>query len=158
MSKRAFTITEVIVSVVIVSVVGMALLKISANNTQLIAYISDKENLVSSLTFLPQNLELNNTTSKQEFDVYSQIGSYAVASEELKSKLQNKKYVVEVVDEEPIDIYYELLKKEEFANEFNIEDLPRIIVTLKRIYINDGQKSVSLFRLYMTEEEKENLF
>jgi prepilin-type N-terminal cleavage/methylation domain-containing protein len=88
--REAFTLIEVLVSVVIISVVGLALLDMANKNTKMIGLLSKKKEIPAILSIygFHGNPDLNNL-EKNLYDVVSK--SYKIDSSPLKEYLNSKK-------------------------------------------------------------------
>lgn len=109
--RKAFTLIEVLFAVIIMSLVGLALLQSSANNTKLIAYNAHKNSftLLASTFMLNMNDTLHHSTKSLD-------------------ELLNKKYKFD-------DNTREFLKDKSLT----FERVERDEITLKKTFISNGR-------------------
>lgn len=98
-SRGGFSLIEVIISVVIISVVGMALLELSSKNTKLISFLEKKREVPIALSIISYhgNADINNL-EKTLYDIVEK--EYTIESDRLKKYLDSKKVLYR---EESID-------------------------------------------------------
>jgi len=98
-ARGGFTLIEVMVSVVIISVVGLALLDISSKNTKIISFLHTKRELPLALSIVGFHGDADlNKLEKSLLDIVD--NSYNIQSQRLKAYLDQKKitYKEESVD------------------------------------------------------------
>jgi prepilin-type N-terminal cleavage/methylation domain-containing protein len=98
--KRAFTLVEVLFAVVLLSVIGMAILQSSSNNSKLMNYSMSKINFIhlSSIFSINMNDDLHNK-SKTFYDLIQK--KYSL-DDETRKELKKVKYTLRSDDIEQI--------------------------------------------------------
>ncbi len=88
--KGGFTLIEVIVSVLLISIVGMALLEISSKNTRVISFLEKKREVPIALSFIAfHGTPDGNNLEKTLLDIID--ADYNIESDRLKRYLESKK-------------------------------------------------------------------
>ncbi len=90
MNKKAFILVEIIVSVVILSIVGIALLKVNANQKKLYSITSSKKEFSRNISIITNNhsSDLHN----KDINLYDFVKDrYQLTNEELIKILKEKK-------------------------------------------------------------------
>ena len=98
MNKKAFTLIEVLVSVVILSTVAVLLFEISTNSKNNFSFLSQKANFttLASLPLMHSSQKFNNSDKK----LYEYIRyDYDIKDDELRKYLKEKKVHLDYEDE-----------------------------------------------------------
>ena len=113
---KAFTLIEVLVSVMIISTVIMALLKMYADNTHIFSTIKNKSKINQYATFFLANKEYG--LEKEELTLYDLVQNFDV-EDQLRRKLKDIKVNILYQELETIDLaeYDDSATKEENSEE-----------------------------------------
>lgn len=121
--KRAFTIIEVLVSVVLISIVVLALIKIEQKNKSMALYISDRDKVeLSNTLFMGDEIEKYHKDKKDAYTLLSkQFKISDLESRNILKKIERNIYISDPIilsdDTLPIEIN-ELLLKGDYSSRF----------------------------------------
>ena len=149
--RSAFTLIEVMVSVVIISTVIMALIKLFANNTHIFASLQKKNETSQSLSFMMSNY--NYGFEDDKITLYNLVEDFDLESD-LKRKLKDTK--IELIyqeldkidmsefdgtDEENEDLYEEDVEEEVKNASSNL------VFEIGKTVLKTGDSSSALMRI-----------
>lgn len=99
--KKAFTIIEIIISVVIIAIVTLTLAKINKQNAVMVDYVTTRlQNELSNTLFLTQEAF---NYDKSEKDAYTLIGKMKIRNEDAKAYLKKIKRKIYIAKDIPIE-------------------------------------------------------
>lgn len=142
MSKKAFTLIETLVSVVILSSVAVALFEISSSSKSNFSFLQKKSDF-TTLSSLALNHNNQNSHNK-DIDLYSFIKyDYNIKDDELRRYLKSKK------------VHYE---HEEFTTFSPLseggdtkQDIIDFTLIFEKVTIRTKQQSAFIYKIYMRE-------
>jgi len=118
--RKAFTIIEVMVSVLLISVVILAIIQMQKQTKDMALYLSDRgKNELSNTLFLDKSISKYNKSKKDAYTII-QTQSFHINDDEAKKILKNISRTINISDplimgEEqiiPVNINYIMLKKQ----------------------------------------------
>jgi len=122
-SKSAFTIIEVLVSVVLISIVVLAIIKIQQKNRSMALYISDRDKVeLSNTLFMGDEIEKYHKDKKDAYTLLSQRFKISdLESRTILKKIERDIYISDPIvlsdDTLPVEIN-ELLLKGDYSSRF----------------------------------------
>ena len=139
--RKAFSLIEVLVSVVILSTVAVLLFEISTNSKNNFSYLSQKGNFItlSSLPIIHSNHKFHN----REVEVYEFIkDEYDIKDDELRLYLKDQKVHF---------TYEEFSTFTPFGDEEIQESgsLPNLTIVFDKIEVYNKKQSTFIYKIYM---------
>ncbi len=122
-SRSAFTIIEVLVSVVLISIVVLAIIKIQQKNRSMALYISDRDKVeLSNTLFMGDEIEKYHKDKKDAYTLLSQRFKISdLESRTILKKIKRDIYISDPIvlsdDTLPVEIN-ELLLKGDYSSRF----------------------------------------
>jgi prepilin-type N-terminal cleavage/methylation domain-containing protein len=142
-AKNGFTLIEVMISVVIISTVIMALIKMFANNTHIFSILKTKTQINQYASFFISNpkVGLENTTALTLYDLVSDFS----LEDDLRKRLKEKKIKIVYQEVETIDMSDFDESKEQNSEEKNVNS--NMIFEIGKTILNVNNSSLALLRL-----------
>ena len=99
--KKAFTIIEIIVSVVIIAIVTLTLAKVNKQNAHMVDYVNsrNKNELSNTLFLTPEAVKYN----KSEKDAYTLLSKMNIKNSKTREYLKKLKRKIYTQDSIPVD-------------------------------------------------------
>lgn len=143
---RAFTLVEVMVAVVIISVVIMALIKLFANNSHIFSTLSDKSKNNQYLSFLVSPSQYGFTDKKTT--LYTLVEEFDIESE-LKRELKSIKVKLLYQELDSIDMGESEFEPESEIQEDDIEKeaSSNMVFEIGKTVLKVEETSVSMLRI-----------
>lgn len=131
---------EVLASVAIITVVGLALLQIASNNTRLITYILEKKSINNVVSILAGHL--GKTDNKSEKELYETIRKeFDIKNDEVRKDLKNVKFTVIYDGAEKFELFKDpVLQSQESPP-------PVIPLDISRYRISNGEQNAVWHRI-----------
>jgi len=92
MKKKAFTLVEVLFSIVLISIIGLALLQSSSNNTKLIGYGTKKRDFIHKFSIFCINM--NEDLHNKSKTLYDLLNNKYSLDDKTRKILKQKKYLL----------------------------------------------------------------
>ncbi|SFV75497.1 hypothetical protein MNB_SM-3-52 [hydrothermal vent metagenome] len=145
--KGGFTLIEVMIAVMIISIVIMALIKISANNTHLFSHISQKISLNQYATFFIDNKKFG--LQKDSTTLYELVKNFDI-EDDLRKQLKNQKIsllyqITDTIDLGQFDDTKE--KNDDFQTEEDKKVKSDMVFEIGKIVLKTKKSSVGYLRL-----------
>ncbi len=140
--KNAFTLIEVMVSVVIISIVIMSLLQIFANNTHIFSSLKNKTNISQYASFLIANRDIG--FEDDTSDLYKLVEEFPLESE-LRRELKNIK--IDIIYQELKRIDMSKFEEDNTSKILNKDSNSNIIFEIGKIILKTQNTSVAFLRL-----------
>lgn len=138
---------EVLVSVAIITVVGMALMQIASNNTKLIQFILEKKGLNNDVSIVAPTIERgDNKREKALDDIVREI--YTIPQDETRRALKEKK--IKIYHDE--DYRYRIYDTTDDSTNVNNGER-KVLLTLEfdKYRISDGKQNAFWHRITATK-------
>ena len=101
--KKAFTLIEVIMSVVIVSIVVMGALKLQGENSDMASYLMKRGNAeLDNALFLTDRVLRYDKSKKNAYEVL--VDEFQIKDDESRQLLENIEKKINITDAEPIPV------------------------------------------------------
>ena len=149
--KNAFTLIEVLMSIAIISIVGLALLQLNANSTKMINYLFEKGGTNEHISILSINLDED--LDKKNKSLYEIIErKYNIKNDDIRKSLKAIEYDIKYTEISVTDLLEEDTEDNELVNndDENTENQPSLILTISKISISNNKQGAYLH--YMTLE------
>lgn len=142
--RKGFTLIEVMVAVVIISVVIMALIKLFANNSHIFSTLSDKSKNNQYLSFLvsPTNYGFDD----KETTLYTLVEEFDIQSE-LKRELKSIKVKLLYQELESIDMSESESESETQEDDTEKEANSNMVFEIGKTVLKVDETSVSMLRI-----------
>ncbi len=153
---KAFTLIEVLVSVIILSYVGVGLLQISSNNKHNFIYLREKSHYdrLASIAFIHNSPKYNHKT----MNLYDYIrDDYTNIDDELRKYLKNIKVTYE---EKEISTFKPLEEdKEDISSDFQenngkMQSALNLTINYDKITVSKEKSSTYVYKIYIPMAEK----
>ncbi len=141
MKKKAFSLIEVLVAVVILSTVAVLLFEISTNSKNNFSFLSKKANFttLASMPIMHSNYKYHH----REVEIYEFIkDSYDIKDDELRTYLKDKK--IHFTYEEFTS--FSPLGDEDIAED---EGIPNFTIVFDKIEVYNKKQSTFVYKIYM---------
>ncbi len=143
--KKAFTLIEVIVSVLIISIVIMALLQMFANNTHIFLSLNNKTKISQYSSFFISSRDIGFEDDMS--DMYKLVEDFTL-EDDLRRELKNMKMGIMYQEVKRIDMSeFEDDEDENTTNALNKESNSNIIFEIGKTILTTQNTSVSFLRL-----------
>ena len=141
--RKAFTLIEVMIAVVIISIVIMALIQMFANNTHIFASLSAKSKINSYISLFIANDDYG--LRDKELDLYDLVSDFKLESE-LRQELRDTKVEIIYKDLDSIDMReFEEDTQEDKESEAQVNS--GLVFEIGRITLKIKDSSTSLLRI-----------
>jgi competence protein ComGC len=151
--KKSFTLVEVLISITIISIVGLALLKLNANSTKMINYLSEKSGTNEHISLFAVNL--NEDLHNKKKSLYEIIEKkYNIRNDDVRKALKNKEYNIKYKEISVTNLLEEDVEDNELVDENanDEESQASLILTISKISISNEKQGAYIN--YMTLEGK----